>query len=407
MNKYDETTVMEESPFLSQVSVPTSDEDLLISSSSSDEDNKSDGEQIGLAGLLSIGPPLESPALLSSVQTAATTSRHSNNDPPKQDEPLKEVSPPVVITEEEEEEEQSEPANKKPLGSRTSASDDSFLGSSTFSSLQVKASSPFSFSSSTPSRSVSFNSPTTTGISAPTSWAVYQHRHKQLPNTLHSRLRHDRRERSQSTVANPYLTHPYRNLNHLIERPPSSSYYDHGLSKSKRRSISAGGPSLSVSPPSKALRPDPSGSALSDEEQYQFQEVESPYQYVSPPTGWDKPSTYGSRLVSREAPSRLSNSRSHVRFSADLDTRSDHGDYEPLGYKSPTPTSGSSEPSYRCHHLIAEEVQSKYKEDSGNTVQRTHSNPEMEYCPVCLARKECEILLKRTYSKVLARFTFY
>lgn len=35
-----------------------------------------------------------------------------------------------------------------------------------------------------------------------------------------------------------------------------------------------------------------------------------------------------------------------------------------------------------------------------HAVQRTQSNPEMESCPVCLARKECEILLKRTYSKV-------
>ena len=40
-------------------------------------------------------------------------------------------------------------------------------------------------------------------------------------------------------------------------------------------------------------------------------------------------------------------------------------------------------------------------EGGAKQVQRTQSNPEMEACPVCLARKECEILLKRTYSKVI------
>ena len=52
---------------------------------------------------------------------------------------------------------------------------------------------------------------------------------------------------------------------------------------------------------------------------------------------------------------------------------------------------------YKCHHLLSEE--SHWTQQA---VQRTQSNPEMmELCPVCLARKECEILLKRTYSKVL------
>ena len=36
-------------------------------------------------------------------------------------------------------------------------------------------------------------------------------------------------------------------------------------------------------------------------------------------------------------------------------------------------------------------------------VQRTHSNPEMECCPLCMARNQCEILVRRTYSKVAER----
>lgn len=54
---------------------------------------------------------------------------------------------------------------------------------------------------------------------------------------------------------------------------------------------------------------------------------------------------------------------------------------------------------YKCHHLLSEE--SHWTQQTQQAVQRTQSNPEMmELCPVCLARKECEILLKRTYSKV-------
>ena len=59
----------------------------------------------------------------------------------------------------------------------------------------------------------------------------------------------------------------------------------------------------------------------------------------------------------------------------------------------------------KCHHLLSEESD-RWTSSTTNqplqpqVVQRTQSNPEMELCPVCLARKECEILLKRTYSKV-------
>lgn len=88
-------------------------------------------------------------------------------------------------------------------------------------------------------------------------------------------------------------------------------------------------------------------------------------------------------------------------------------------------TSGGNPPEgFRCHHMIAEEnhdpawsgvgdnpdaaaaggggagVPSPSSSISQHVVQRTQSNPEMECCPVCLARNQCEILLKRTYSKV-------
>ena len=119
--------------------------------------------------------------------------------------------------------------------------EDSFLGSSSFGSLSVKASSPFSFTSvagsagrSSPSRSVSFNSPTglgpsglaTTAVAAgpqtpigPTSWTIYQQQRQQAGpvasglSRLRSAASASNRERSHSTVSNPYLSsHPYRTL---------------------------------------------------------------------------------------------------------------------------------------------------------------------------------------------------
>ena len=119
--------------------------------------------------------------------------------------------------------------------------EDSFLGSSSFGSLSVKASSPFSFTSvagsagrSSPSRSVSFNSPTglgpsglaTTVVAAgpqtpigPTSWTIYQQQRQQAGpvasglSRLRSAASASNRERSHSTVSNPYLSsHPYRTL---------------------------------------------------------------------------------------------------------------------------------------------------------------------------------------------------
>ena len=117
--------------------------------------------------------------------------------------------------------------------------EDSFLGSSSFGSLSVKASSPFSFTSvsgsagrSSPSRSVSFNSPTGLGPSGlattaagpqtpigPTSWTIYQQQRQQAGpvasglSRLRSAASASNRERSHSTVSNPYLSsHPYRTL---------------------------------------------------------------------------------------------------------------------------------------------------------------------------------------------------
>ena len=67
---------------------------------------------------------------------------------------------------------------------------------------------------------------------------------------------------------------------------------------------------------------------------------------------------------------------------------------------------------YKCHHLLnSDETEPSQRwlasmpstaasVNPGQTVQRANSNPEMELCSVCLARKECEILLKRTWSKV-------
>ena len=65
----------------------------------------------------------------------------------------------------------------------------------------------------------------------------------------------------------------------------------------------------------------------------------------------------------------------------------------------PPPTGGNR---YRgCHHLRPAGGPSDPQLQSGGTraAERTQSNPEIDYCPVCLARKEGEILLKRTYSR--------
>ncbi len=107
------------------------------------------------------------------------------------------------------------------------------------------------------------------------------------------------------------------------------------------------------------------------------------------------------RLRDRERDMRPSKSGIHVRFSSIQDRNLAN------------PGSDLPERPFRCHHIP---VQPPTQMDPDGvkglgfgigasrygplSVQRTQSNPEMEFCPVCLARKECEILLKRTYSKV-------
>ena len=91
------------------------------------------------------------------------------------------------------------------------------------------------------------------------------------------------------------------------------------------------------------------------------------------------------------------------------------------------PGTGSNRLYRQCPHKIAEENHdpAKWEKNGGGgkeveggggaeadgqqqqqqgalVVQRTHSNPEMECCPLCMARNQCEILVRRTYSKVAA-----
>ena len=167
--------------------------------------------------------------------------------------------------------------------------------------------------------------------------------------------------------------------------------------KAKRRSVSTGG-HLSVSPPSKTLKSDGDNTLSTGL---------SPGMTEKPPVGFYTIAG-SSRLRDREF--RLAKSGVHVRFSSidDRITQKPSGD---------TPS--------RCHHLAAaapvkqapvatpdvegaepdqkQQQRIWFSPTGPQAVQRTQSNPEMECCPVCLARKECEILLKRTYSKVTTR----
>jgi hypothetical protein len=129
----------------------------------------------------------------------------------------------------------------------------------------------------------------------------------------------------------------------------------------------------------------------------------SPGTSEKPPVGFY---TIAGSLRLRDREFRMGKSGVHVRFSS-IDDR-----------VAPKPTADGPA---RCHHLAAaaaKQAAAAAAEEAGGdpsqpqqpriwfsptgpqAVQRTQSNPEMECCPVCLARKECEILLKRTYSKV-------
>ena len=215
-----------------------------------------------------------------------------------------------------------------------------------------------------------------------------------------------RRERSLSTVLSSPCITPEKTAQPLIT-PVSNSFE----TKAKRRSISTGG-HLSVSPPTKTLKSDiirttednlsptvclsPSSVGMSDK----------------PPIGFY---TIAGSSKLRDREFRLgSKSGVHVRFSSVDDRIISKGSVNNATDNSIVPT--------RCHHLATAAAQQLQLQAAVNqtgdseqqqlqqriwfspgqpqTVQRTQSNPEMEYCPVCLARKECEILLKRTYSKV-------
>ena len=218
------------------------------------------------------------------------------------------------------------------------------------------------------------------------------------------------------------------------------------LSKSKRRSVSTCTTALSVSPPCKAGRR--SSGTLSEEE---LSSVCSPSgaggeSNVSSPTltgilsssstpsekvpiernstNEGSPATGAVKFrpgVDSETRARMK-AGSHVRFSDDytgLATLPPSGSSSRSRVQSPTsgdsvsnastPIMSSVTPGTRCHHLIAEEGESASSSgtlsDHPHGVVRTRSNPEMECCPLCLARKECEILVKRTYSTKVAFLT--
>lgn len=168
------------------------------------------------------------------------------------------------------------------------------------------------------------------------SWSSYQPRHSTST----------RRERSMSSVVNPYALSRGSTAH---QRSSSAAVLDLDYSsseaKAKRRSLSTCGDSNSVSPPAKAAK------SFGEE---------------------------SSNTLKRPTSSRTKlSSKASVRFD-----------------ESKSPKS----PPSKCHHLLSDDEPQQPLQPQA--VQRTHSNPEMELCPVCLARKECEILLKRTYSKV-------
>ncbi len=236
-----------------------------------------------------------------------------------------------------------------------------------------------------------------------------------------------RRERSHSTVisAFPSASSPTgssSNLHHLLD--PSSDLSEPS-NKLKRRTKSTCGP-ISVSPPGKSARSErlavPSGLDASE-------------------TISNKPPIVGGGVRLRESryhghhhhPHGGSVGRHHhyhlsphVRFSniegklPQVELLGSDGNTVLVSASSAAavaaaampPSSSGGKRAGRCHHMIVEEAGGGGANGGGggtsgngspHVVQRTQSNPEMEYCPVCLARKECEILLKRTYSKVVKK----
>jgi hypothetical protein len=186
-----------------------------------------------------------------------------------------------------------------------------------------------------------------------------------------------RRERSLSSVANPAASAASSYHHHRSSSAVLDLDYTSLEAKTKRRSVSTYGTSnISVSPtPIKTARSSDSSSTMEAAEPLLSSAASTASLWASeklPPTN---------QRVSRLAKV----GGGHVRFE-----------------ENPT----------KCHHLLSDEGSDRWTPSGGpqqplqqplqqpQGVQRTHSNPEMELCPVCLARKECEILLKRTYSKV-------
>ena len=252
---------------------------------------------------------------------------------------------------------------------------------------------------------------------------------------------------SSPSLSNPNAISHHARRDHLALNNLQSD-----LSKSKRRSVSTCATALSVSPPCKAGRR--SSGTFSEEELSSVCSGGTPAgmgvdSNVSSPTltGILSSSSTSSEKGSVERNSvnegspastvvkfRIGTdsetrarmkSGSHVRFSDDytgLASLPPSGASSRSRVQSPTggdsgsnvttPMSSTVVPGTRCHHLIAEEGDSPFQPtalssatgtlDHPHGVVRTRSNPEMECCPLCLARKECEILVKRTYStKVL------
>ena len=222
-----------------------------------------------------------------------------------------------------------------------------------------------------------------------------------------------RRERSYSTVSppsNPYMpgVSPALTTSSTMASGPSSNLHLEMEPKIKRRSISTIGPLDSISPPSKTLRAD------------ELDDLKAGGLIAAKPP-----------LSS--APHHLHHRRHHHhhhrhRFgNGQHQQQVQHQQSLPrYPYVDPVITamvgskrSSSASSGYRCHHMIAEENNDEARkvgetggdeveaaasgDESCGKVQRAHSNPEVEACPVCTARKECEILLKRTYSKVSQR----
>ena len=311
-----------------------------------------------------------------------------------------------------------------------------------------------------PTRSLSFNTPPLaggvgtqpyyrTGAASPTSsWqqAIQSARNRHYLSSGHSTLPSHyssmRRERSQSTATTPYSYGPYgsgspslggtNTLPHYARREHLALHnLQSDISKSKRRSVSTVSAALSTSPPCKSGRR--SSGTFSEEElsspgpvvpASMESEVTSPTltSILSTPNS-EKSSTVGSEAspISSVVKFRIggdpetrsrAKSGSHVRFSDDytgLSTLPPSGSSSRSRVQSPTgggcgdsqpnvstPVTSNVLPGSRCHHLISEEGDTSTDHPHG--VVRTRSNPEMECCPLCLARKECEILVKRTYS---------